>query len=710
MKTPSKRLFTKCLGGLVVAGGIVAVVSSQSKHPSHRLASTDLPAPQRAIAASTGSTQVSRDSVMKDLEKSFHHVEVIELDPEKARANVKADGKFDITINGQSVELKMVENELRSPNYFAEESTASGPIPLERTEVITYKGVATDSEGSIVRLSLDGSSVQGYVQLAGTKYYIEPASRFSPNANPNQSVVYKQQDAKVKPGTFENELPSAAGGTLSGKMDASAAKVAAAAGALSGLRVLEVATDADFAFVNALGGVAKANAEALNILNMVDGAYQAQLGLTISVTYQTAWSSADPYAGASADPILRALQTYWEANHKDVPRDTVHLFTGQQSVLSQGYAFVGTVCRFPSSAYGLSGYVGWYPGAYLITAHEIGHNLGADHVDATQGCANTLMNAALSGSTPLSFCQFSRDVITAYVAANGSCLTPVGPTPSPSPSAAPYSVESWGISTDKPLKGKFFGSAKDDLVAYRAGTQSYFYVKQTGGAGTMFIPWGVAGDVAHVARVMTGTRSQVLVFRPSSGIWYAYDPTDGRVASLQWGTAGDITFVGNFQGLGTDDVAVFRESDGMLYIRNMAQPDKMRFVRFGAAGDRPVVGDFLGRGHDQIAQFRNSDGNWYIIDLIQGDVRAEHWGTAGDIPVPARYLSGGRSQIAIYRRGAGQSGGTFWIHDLIDGRTASFAWGAGSDVPIALDFDGSGRDQCAIYQASGQWWIYQDLQ
>ena len=84
-----------------------------------------------------------------------------------------------------------------------------------------------------------------------------------------------------------------------------------------------------------------------------------------------------------------SYQDYWNNNlpNSSIPRDAVHLFTGKTYALSAGIAYVGAIYSSPKFSYGLSGYVGWAPGKFEVPAHEIGHNLGANHVDATQGCA-----------------------------------------------------------------------------------------------------------------------------------------------------------------------------------------------------------------------------------------------------------------------------------------------------------------------------------
>ena len=125
---------------------------------------------------------------------------------------------------------------------------------------------------------------------------------------------------------------------------------------LTGLRVIEIATEADFQYVTATGGAAATNAEILSILNLVEGMYENEIGLTISVVYQHTWETQDPFNGASVSALLSSFQNHWNTNFPatQYPRDTAHLWTAKPNALNQGYAYVGVICN-TSSAYGISG-------------------------------------------------------------------------------------------------------------------------------------------------------------------------------------------------------------------------------------------------------------------------------------------------------------------------------------------------------------------
>ena len=95
-------------------------------------------------------------------------------------------------------------------------------------------------------------------------------------------------------------------------------------------RVLEIATDADFEYFSAEGGGASANASILAILNALDAIYEAQLMLSITVTFQNAWNTAsDPYSSSDAGTLLDQFTNYWRSNFSgSVNYDVAHLWTG----------------------------------------------------------------------------------------------------------------------------------------------------------------------------------------------------------------------------------------------------------------------------------------------------------------------------------------------------------------------------------------------
>ena len=73
-------------------------------------------------------------------------------------------------------------------------------------------------------------------------------------------------------------------------------------------------------------------------------------------------------------------------------------------------------------------------------------------------------------------------------------------------------------------------------------------------------------------------RSQIAIFRPSSGLWAIRGYT-----RFYFGTGGDSPVNGDFDGSALDNTAIFRPSSALWAIRGVTR------VYYGASGDIPVT-------------------------------------------------------------------------------------------------------------------------
>jgi hypothetical protein len=235
-------------------------------------------------------------------------------------------------------------------------------------------------------------------------------------------------------------LPDAVGYcgvTLGGEVDEQTSGVSpqvAAAVEMAGatLKEADVATEADYEYVTALGGSTPANNEILAIMNLVDGIYETQLGVSLKVVYQHTWASKPtgyPYTAAvEGSTVLNEFTNHWNQAFTGVARDVAHLWTGKDiasngSTGLAGIAWVGVVCSSPGHAYGVSQRFSSTAIKQALTAHEVGHNFSASHSDAQTGCVGTIMSATLSDV--LSFCTYSRTQIQNHTTSFGACLRTV---------------------------------------------------------------------------------------------------------------------------------------------------------------------------------------------------------------------------------------------------------------------------------------------
>ena len=126
-------------------------------------------------------------------------------------------------------------------------------------------------------------------------------------------------------------------------------------------------------------------------------------------------------------PFCHAAGIYrnWNGNFSNVNYDMAHMWTGKDMDGSTvGIAWKSVTCA-KGYSYGVSQRLTGSPAKHILTAHEMGHNFGADHVSSSNpgesDCGNTIMNSSIG--TGFTFCPYSRDQINSHVSQHSSCLS-----------------------------------------------------------------------------------------------------------------------------------------------------------------------------------------------------------------------------------------------------------------------------------------------
>lgn len=212
----------------------------------------------------------------------------------------------------------------------------------------------------------------------------------------------------------------------------------AAAPLYSPPRVLTISTDADHEFFLAFQRdgdtqtktVTRVKNEIAAILNAANALYMRQLGLRLSLKDQAVDAGNErPYTSSDATTLLLQFKNKSEDRPYLRQSDLYHLFTGKEiedGII--GLAFVGTACQSDGSfSYGLTRKVMASIQA-LVTAHEIGHNLGAEHPEEvlSPAPAPSLMTGRVR-SDQTQFSEFSIGQISSYIDQFGSCITTKAP-------------------------------------------------------------------------------------------------------------------------------------------------------------------------------------------------------------------------------------------------------------------------------------------
>ncbi len=251
-----------------------------------------------------------------------------------------------------------------------------------------------------------------------------------------------------------------------------------------------------------------------------------------------------------------------------------------------------------------------------------------------------------------------------------------------------------------PPAGDLEADGKSDITVYRPSTGVWYSVHSNTGTPTAFA-WGNSADKPLVGDFDGDGKMDIAVYRPSNGTWYIVPSTTGVPYGFPWGNGADLPVPGDYDGDGKTDIAVFRPSNGTWYVVPSGGAAPYGFP-WGNGADKPVAADYDGDGKADIAVFRPSSGTWYVVPSNGAAPYGVPWGNAADIPVPADYDGDGKADIAVFR----PSSGTWYVVPSSGAALYGFAWGNAADIPVPADYDGDGRTDIAVFRPSnGTWYI-----
>jgi hypothetical protein len=189
-------------------------------------------------------------------------------------------------------------------------------------------------------------------------------------------------------------------------------------------------------------------------------------------------------------------------------------------------------------------------------------------------------------------------------------------------------------------------------------------------------------------------KTDISVYRPSTGTWYIKRSNGSGLDIVHYGTSGLIC-LGDFDGRG---VAGFLFPG---FTPTVPPPSYRQPIGSYSNGDRCVYADYDGDRKDDQGYWRPSTGQWNI-QLSSGGTFSYAWGIATDLPVPGYYSGPGTANMAIYR----PENGTWYIVVNAGVYNLIIPWGAPGDKPVNADYNGDGVEDIAVYRPSnGTWYI-----
>ncbi|RMF73185.1 MAG: hypothetical protein D6744_15960 [Planctomycetota bacterium] len=300
----------------------------------------------------------------------------------------------DVPIDGEQYTLSLQPHSVRAPGYQLLIQDETGAIvPVEPGPERTLRGEIVDQPGSFVAASSNEDGLYARILMNdGNEYWIEPVRGLVPGYDAEDHVIYHTDDVYPHGGSCAADQM--------GHVDP-VSKDSAGSGSGIGTRgslcTAELACDADFEYYQAHGSsVTNVESQINSIINSMNVQYEGEVGITHLVTaIVVRTSSNDPYTSSDPGTLLNQFTNEWNSNQGSIQRDVAELFTGRNmngGVI--GIAWLSAVCT--SSGYNVveSDFNGNFSCKTDLSAHELGHNWGADHCSCTSNTMNPFITCA----------------------------------------------------------------------------------------------------------------------------------------------------------------------------------------------------------------------------------------------------------------------------------------------------------------------------
>ncbi len=346
-----------------------------------------------------------------------------------------------------------------------------------------FKGYVNGNERDIARITIDVGGIEGLFYDHGKAIVIEPLKNYTATSLPGEHVIYEVADMNAI-NLYCDVLGMEEGrsGKPTARQNNSAPEVRP--------RLIQIATEASYSFYQRYG--ADTNDRILTLLNVVEGLYERDFGITFRVTFQHYFDNDnDPYTGDGQE-LLSQFQDHWNSNWPEVPRHLAFLFHGKlldSGVL--GRAYQGQACEDVSYAYGFMS-LSFSAYEIKVTAHEIGHLFGAKH-ESAESCnalLSVMCTAALVGA-PFEFGSEAKADIGAFLDEHDCFELPFQAAIYPVPA-----VSSITVLTSEP---------EFSVVLYNSFGQQVFYGQYVTFSGTISLE--NLSEGMYVARVSAGGKT-----------------------------------------------------------------------------------------------------------------------------------------------------------------------------------------------------------
>lgn len=244
----------------------------------------------------------------------------------------------------------------------------------------------------------------------------------------------------------------------------------------------------------------------------------------------------------------------------------------------------------------------------------------------------------------------------------------------------------------------FDGDNKSDVSIFRPST-GYWWTLNSSDSSVVTASLGAGTDVLTPRDFDGDGRTDVAVWRPSEGKWYVIQSSNSTMITAYFGISGDIPVANDYDGDDKADFAVFRPSNQIWYIFKSSNSQVFSF-QYGISTDKPVSGDYDGDGKADLAVFRSSNFTWYFMRSSDASFVSAQFGDTNDKLIQGDYDADGKTDFATFR----PSDLTWRVKRSSDGMVSVQNWGLGSDILTPGDFDGDGKHDYGVFRPSSALW------
>ncbi|MCC6283751.1 MAG: hypothetical protein IT439_00405 [Phycisphaerales bacterium] len=308
----------------------------------------------------------------------------------------------------RTIDLALTRAQTIAPGATVLESSANGSAPTPLPSERVYVGDVLGFPGSVVAITVTDELIAGLIDFDGETWVLSAG----PGGNSLEPVIYRIDGL---PEGLLN-IPEFQCRTT-GVPDSDPPAGGAGPESEQPCRMVDLAWETDREYLRLLfwDDQAAATAYAQLLTAALTEIYTREVNLRFRISYLNLWTGPDPWNQTSTGEQLTQFQAWFSANRADVDRDLAHMLSGRQ--LGGGVAWLNAACG--GNAYAVSANLGGsfpYPlinnshqnWDIVVTAHELGHNLGTihthDYVPPIDGCGNGDCSLAPQG-TIMSYCH-----------------------------------------------------------------------------------------------------------------------------------------------------------------------------------------------------------------------------------------------------------------------------------------------------------------